>query len=118
MSAPHDRPTAAELVEAVRELLERDVLDVTDGQVRFHVRVAVNVLRMVERELAEGPVMAEAHARRLEQVGFTSDAELAAAIRAGVLDSRYEEIKAMIHDSVLDKLRVANPDYLEPEDRG
>lgn len=118
MSAPHDRPTAAELVEAVRELLERDVLELTEGRVRFHVRVAMNVLRMVERELAEGPAMAEAHARRLEQVGFTSDAELAAAIRAGALDPRSDEVKAVVYSSVVDKLRVANPDYLEPEDRG
>ncbi len=51
---PHDVPTAAELVEAVREYLERDVMTSTEGRVQFHARVAVNVLKMVERELAVG----------------------------------------------------------------
>ena len=46
-----DRPTAAELVAAVREFLERDVMAATEGRVQFHTRVAVNVLGMVEREL-------------------------------------------------------------------
>ena len=44
MSAPHDRPTAAELVESVREWLERDVLAATNGRLQFHTRVAMNVL--------------------------------------------------------------------------
>ena len=51
MSAPHDMPSAAELVEAVREWLERDVLTGTQGRLQFHTRVAINVLSMVEREL-------------------------------------------------------------------
>ena len=42
---------AAELVAAVREFLERDVMAATEGRVQFHTRVAVNVLSMVEREL-------------------------------------------------------------------
>ena len=40
----HDRPTAAELVAAVHEYLERDVMTATEGRVAFHARVAVNVL--------------------------------------------------------------------------
>lgn len=118
MNAPHDRPTAAELVEAVREFLERDALGATEGRVRFHLRVAVNVLRMVERELRDGPSMAEAHARRLERAGFASDADLAIAIRDGALDERYDEIKALVYDSVVEKLRVANPRYLQDEGKG
>jgi hypothetical protein len=51
-----DRPTAAELVGAVREFLERDVMAATDGRVQFHTRVAINALGMVERELVDGPV--------------------------------------------------------------
>ena len=33
-----------ELVTAVREFLERDVMPATEGRVQFHTRVAVNVL--------------------------------------------------------------------------
>ena len=47
MTAPHDLPDAAGLVEAVREFLERDVMTATEGRVQFHTRVAVNVLGMV-----------------------------------------------------------------------
>ncbi len=50
----HDRPTAAELVAAVREYLERDVMTSTEGRVAFHARVSANVLGMVERELELG----------------------------------------------------------------
>ena len=67
-------PTAAELVEAVREFLEGDVLAATEGRVRFHARVATNVLAMVERELVLGPAQAEAHADRLPVLGFADDA--------------------------------------------
>jgi hypothetical protein len=108
----HDRPTMAELVEAVREFLERDVIAATDGRVQFHTRVAVNALGMVERELRDGPAQAAAHAERLAALGVASEAELAAAIRAGDLDDRYDEVKAAVWDTVRDKLRVANPKYL------
>ena len=110
----HDRPTMAELVEAVREFLERDVMAATDGRVQFHTRVAVNALGMVERELRDGPAQAAAHAERLAALGVGSEAELAAAIRAGDLDDRYDEVKAAVWDTVRDKLRIANPRYLTP----
>ena len=108
---PHDAPTAAQLVEAVREFLEGDVMEVTEGRVRFHARVAARVLAMVERELALGAEQAAAHAERLAALGVADDAELAAAIRRGDLDDRYDEVKAAVLASVRDKLAVANPDY-------
>jgi hypothetical protein len=113
MTAPHDAPTAAQLVEAVREFLEADVLGATEGRVQFHTRVAINVLRMVQRELEAGPGPAEAHAERLAALGVADDAELAAAIRSGALDDRYDEVKAAVWATVRDKLAVANPRYLD-----
>jgi hypothetical protein len=111
VTAPHDRPTAAELVEAVREFLERDVMAATEGRVQFHTRVAVNVLNTVQRELELGPAQAIAHLARLHALGFDDDTELAAAIRRGDLDDRYDDVKAAIKASVDDKLAVANPKY-------
>jgi len=111
MTAPHDRPTAAELVEAVREFLERDVMEATEGRIRFHARVAVNVLNMVQRELEAGPEQAAVHQKRLRQLGFEDDAALAAAIRRDDLDDRYDEVKEAVNASVDDKLAVANPRY-------
>jgi hypothetical protein len=111
MTEPHDRPTATELVEAVREFLERDVMEATSGRIRFHTRVAINVLNMVQRELEMGAEQAAAHQQRLRQLGYEDDATLAAAIRRGDLDDRYDEVKAAITASVDDKLAVANPKY-------
>ena len=113
MTAPHDSPTAAELVEAVREFLENDVLGATEGRVQFHTRVAINVLGQVQREIESGAAMADAHAERLGALGYADDAELAAAIRSGALDDRYDEVKAAVWATVRDKLAVANPRYLE-----
>lgn len=112
MTAPHDRPTAAELVEAVREWLEREVLGATAGRLQFHTRVAVNVLSMVERELELGPAQESAHRERLAALGVVDDADLAARIRDGSLDDRLEEVRAAVWASVHDKLSVANPNYL------
>ncbi|GAA3467203.1 DUF6285 domain-containing protein [Nonomuraea roseola] len=110
MAAPHDVPTAAELVAAVREFLERDVLPEVEGRVRFHTRVAVNVLGMVERELELGPSHALAHAERLDRLGVADDAELAAAVREGRFEE--EELLGVLTAAVRDKLMVANPRHL------
>jgi hypothetical protein len=113
MTSPHDIPTAAQLVEAVREFLEGDVSAATDGRVRFHARVAANVCAMVERELALGPDQERAAAERLAALGVVDDFELAAAIRSGELDARYAEVAAAVRATVRDKLLVANPRYLD-----
>jgi hypothetical protein len=113
VTAPHDAPTAAQLVEAVREFLEQDVMAATDGRVQFHARVGVNALRMVERELELGPAQAEAHAAALARLGVADEAELAAAIRDGRLDDRHDEVVEVLRQTVRAKLEVANPRYLE-----
>ena len=112
-TTPHDAPSAAELVEAVREWLERDVLTSTDGRLKFHTRVAVNVLAMVERELILGDQHVADHTARLTLLGVESDAELAAAIRSESVAVEPDVLRAALLDSVVDKLRVANPKYLE-----
>jgi hypothetical protein len=114
MTEPHDAPSAAQLVEAVREWLERDVLAATDGRLRFHTRVAINMLSMVEREMELGPAMAAAHRRRLDRLGVADDAELAVRIRRGDLDDRLDDVRDVLRAAVTDKLRVANPTYLDP----
>jgi len=113
VSRPHDVPTIEQMVEAVREWLERDVMPTTEGRMQFHARVAANMLAMVERELELGPDQALVHQRRLAELGFTDEAELAAAIRAGELDDRYAEVRAVVLATVCDKLAVANPRYLD-----
>ena len=108
---PHDPPSAAELVEAVREWLDRDVVAGTSGRLKFHARVASNVLAIVQRELELGPQQAREHRARLEALGVTDDAELAARIRVGEFDDRLEEVRAAVWETVRAKLAVANPRY-------
>jgi uncharacterized protein DUF6285 len=116
-----DRPNASELVAAVREFLERDVMTATEGRVQFHARVAVNVLNVVERELNLGPGLEPAErARAAELLGHDGAAaalerELAAAIRAGALDDRLDDVRAHVRATVREKLLIANPGYL-PDD--
>ena len=107
----HGRPTAAELVEAVREYLDGDVRSSTDGRVAFHARVASNVLDIVRRELELGADMDAMQAGRLGRLGVGSEADLVDAIRSGRFGTRVEEVSAVVAETVVDKLRVANPTY-------
>jgi hypothetical protein len=112
VTVPHDAPTAMELLEAVREWLDRDVIPTTEGRLRFHARVASNVLGIVEREIELGPEQQAKHLARLAQLGVADDAELASAIRRREFDDRAVELRALLTESVLDKLAVANPRYI------
>lgn len=109
--APHDRPTAVELAEAIREWLLGDLTEGTEGRLRFHARVAANAVAVLQRELVAGPSQATAHRARLDALGHADDASLAAAIRAGELDDRFDEVHAAVWSSVVDKLDVSNPGY-------
>lgn len=111
MNELHGRPTAGELVESVREFLERDILTSTDGRTRFHTRVAINVLAMVERELAEGPQPSLDHAERLNSLGVSSDAELAQRLRSGDFDADLGAVAELLRASADARLAVANPQY-------
>jgi hypothetical protein len=53
---PHGRPTASELLDAVREYLTDQVMPATTGQLAWHARVAANALAIVARELELGAV--------------------------------------------------------------
>lgn len=116
-----DRPSAAELVEAVREFLERDVLPAVEGRTRFHTRVAVNALGMVQRELEDGPALDAAEHEALRALlgcdGTTGElnAALAAGIRSGDLDAARDDVVAHVRRTVADKVRIANPRYLHAE---
>lgn len=109
----HGRPTAAELVEAVEEYLREDVLATTEGQVRFHARVAANALAVVARELVAGPGAERDHAERLASLGVEDEAGLARAIRSGRWAGEEAELEGAVWASVLAKLAVANPAYAE-----
>ena len=97
----HDRPTPEELLEAVREFLEQEMVPgLDDPRLRFRTLVAMNALGMAARELSTeeaGPAEAELR-------------ELAQQIRAGQVP---EGTLALLKEQVAAKLRIASPRYLE-----
>ena len=113
MGVPHDAPNAIELLESVREWIDREVIPATEGRLRFHARVASNVLAMVEREIDLGAEQERAHQDRLARLGVADDTELAAAIRDRRFDGRSDELRLLLAEMVADKLAVANPGYLD-----
>jgi aminoglycoside phosphotransferase (APT) family kinase protein len=106
----HGRPTAAELLEAVREWVVGDVRESSSGRVAFHSRVAENVLATLEREVTLGPAMEADHAERLARLGVTDDRAFADGVRDGSLSG--DHVVRAIAESVVDKLRVANPKWI------
>jgi aminoglycoside phosphotransferase (APT) family kinase protein len=112
-STVHDAPSAVELLDSVREFLSTDVVGSTSGRLRFHARVAANVVAMVGREMALGPRQEAEQARLLRQLGLENDTELAEAIRTGTLDQRRDEVAAVVAASVAAKLAVAHPAYTD-----
>lgn len=114
-----DKPTAIELLEAVREFLERDMLPEMKGGRAFHTRVAINVLGIVCRELRDAPAFDATEHEELRQLlghdGTLPDLvrELAERIRSGSLDDKRGEVMAHVRKVVEAKLRIANPGYLD-----
>ena len=105
--APPDlygRPTAAELVEAVREQLQ------AAGGGDFRVRVVANALQLVERELAAGREPELAHRERLRSLGFADDRALASAVRSGEVGLT-DDVLAAVRADVAQRLAVYDPSY-------
>jgi hypothetical protein len=116
---PTDRPTASELLEALREFLADNVAPNLEGQLAFHVQVAVNVLGIIERTLEHGSTMDAEELQRLQEL-LGSDGsllelnqELSDRISSGELDDRKEQVFEHLLETVKDKLHLANPRYLK-----
>jgi aminoglycoside phosphotransferase (APT) family kinase protein len=111
---PHDRPSGAVLLSAVRDFLATEVgsRDATDPILKFHARVAANALRIAEREALLAPAHEQAHRDRLAALGCQDDADLCAKIRDGALDHRFGEVAEATRATAVDKLTVANPAHL------
>ena len=77
------RPTAGELLTDVAALLESEVLDAVSGPLQHRVRVAANLVRVVEREIRLGPPAADDERHRLSLLLNDFDADLP-ALRASL----------------------------------
>ena len=97
-----ERPTPAELVEATREFLEREILPALEDQrLRFRTHVAINALGIVQRELESSAP---------EVLTDEERAALARRIRAGDVP---DGALALLKRDVAARLRVASPRYLD-----
>jgi hypothetical protein len=134
-----DRPTCSELLEAVRQFLETDVVPALEGPKQFHARVAANVLAIVRRELQATDAQLRAECGRLDTLlgpvspGLPGPApadqgevrrrlrarteELCERIRRGEADAPPWRSAVVAHtrQTVVDKLAVNNPKYLGAE---
>jgi hypothetical protein len=121
----HDRPTAAELVDAVTEFLERDLQPALEGRLAFHTRVAVNALRIVRREIELGPELDAVRTAGLhELLGAEAGADattrelevdLARRVRDGSLDARRPELVAYLRATLRLQLDIVHPGYVREE---
>ena len=110
-TAPFGRPTAAELVEAVREYLD-GVMERSEGGAGFEARVARNVSGSPSASCGSVRRSPPRTPARLAGLGFADDAALAAALRSGVLDDDWESVAPALAAAARDQLLVANPAYL------
>lgn len=100
----HGRPTAAELLDAIRGHLTDRLAPQLDRGDAFTLRVATNALATVERELAASTAAAPPPE--------IDDDALAARIRAGD-DLTVEEL-ASVRAAATARVAVANPRWLSP----
>lgn len=119
MGHMQDRPTASELLDIIAETLREQVMPATHPGARHAVRVAANLCRILERELALG---SDADARERERLagllGVSSDGRGAAELSSELID-RIERGDTDLEQrawpvavaNVREKLAIAKPDY-------
>jgi len=125
-----DRPTQHEILDAVQRFLDDEVVPGTQGRTQFLVRVAANLLRTLDRELAleEGQLAREwsgqntllgeqvppAGIQSLREALLRRNATLCERIRAGEADEGEARVRMVAHvrQTVQAKLAVSNPALL------
>ncbi len=126
----YDRPTLSELIDAARDHLEAHVIPAIkhDQRLYFQTLVAINVLKIAEREVTLHPLHTRATWSRLntlfnEVASYPEDRQavevrlqertqrLCAAIRSGDFDSPERERALLEHLKALARegMEVANP---------
>ncbi|MGB0922226.1 MAG: DUF6285 domain-containing protein [Alphaproteobacteria bacterium] len=113
-----DQPSAADLVEATHEFLGEKIAPELKGFNAFQMRVALNVLKIVERELRLGP-----DAETRERAGLTTllgggegdirdlNRQLCTAIREGKLSADTPGLMDHLWQTTLDKVAIDQPKY-------
>jgi hypothetical protein len=112
---------ATEMLETIRGYLETTILPELEGERWFNLKVACNMLAMVERELALGAAASEAERERLAQLlgeGGTlgeMNARLGRAIRSGAIALDDPRLLEHLRRTTADALAINNPRWLAPQ---
>ena len=112
-----DQPPIADLLEAVSRFVREDAMPQLTGHAAFNARIAGNVLEIVRRELAKGPIAQQAERERLATL-LHEDGELdqlnrrlCERIRAGQMGLQTPGLTDHLWQTVLDKVSIDQPGY-------
>lgn len=112
-----DEPTPVELTRAVADFLRNDIAPLISGHQAFKLRVAVNILDLVTRQLAreEGSDAAEVERLRalLGMDGSVAELNrvLSERIAKGEMDLATPGLAEHLWATTMDKLAVDQPNY-------
>jgi Domain of unknown function (DUF6285) len=112
-----DEPTPTELIKAVADFLRTEIAPAIKGHNAFKLRVGINALDLVTRQLAqEGPSDADEAARLKALLGIDGSVmelnrALAEKIAKGEVDLSTPGLKEHLWQTTMDKLAVDQPNY-------
>jgi hypothetical protein len=112
-----DEPTPTELIKAVADFLRHEISPAISGHNAFKLRVAINALDLVTRQLALEQGGDSAEAARLTQLldmqGSLVDLNrtLAERIASGEVDLQTPGLSDHLWRTTMDKLAVDQPNY-------
>jgi hypothetical protein len=112
-----DQPTPEELIKAVADFLRSDIAPAISGHNAFKLRVSINALDLVTRQLKleEGSDAAEASrlSRLLGKQGSLGELNrmLADRIAKGEIDPQTPDLADHLWQTTMDKLAVDQPNY-------
>ena len=112
-----DEPTPTELIKAVADFLRTEITPAIKGHNAFKLRVGINALDLVTRQLAlQGPADAQEAVRLKALLGIDGsltelNRALAEKIASGELDLNTPGLKDHLWQTTMDKLAVDQPNY-------
>ena len=112
-----DEPTPIELTRAVADFLRNDIAPLISGHNAFKLRVAINALDLVTRQLTLELGGDAAETARLEALLGTQGSlldlnrSLAERIGSGALDLGTPGLSEHLWQTTMDKLAVDQPNY-------
>ena len=112
-----DEPTPEELIRAVADFLRNDIAPVISGHEAFKLRVSINALDLVTRQLTLEQASDSAEKARLEELlgrqGSLGELNrmLADSIAKGEVDSQTPGLTEHLWQTTMDKLAVDQPNY-------